>query len=68
MKVEEVGNATGNAVRQFAGHAVFGNLGQKTAHPVVQFVSDVALHCRWECGETGAFGQFVRIFRKKHTQ
>ncbi len=42
VKVENVGNAAGDAVGQFAGHAVFRNFRQAFSHPVVQFAGDLA--------------------------
>ena len=68
VEVEDVGDAAGNAVGQFAGHGVFGNLGQVLAHPLVQFAGDVAAHRLRQRGETGAFSQFVGVLRKVDAQ
>ena len=68
VKVVDIRNPAGNAIGQFAGHAVFGNRGQMLADPLAQFASDVAAQRFRQCGEAGAFGQLVRILRKKHAQ
>ena len=68
MKVVDVSNAAGNAVGQFAGHAVFRDVWNPLGDAVVQFARDVAAHCCRQRGEAGAFRQFARVFRKVQTQ
>ena len=66
MEVENVGNAAGNAVGQFAGHAVFRNFRKELSHPIVELARNVAADRFRQRGETGRFGQFAREFRKEH--
>ena len=68
VEVEDVRNAAGNAVGQFAGHGVFGDIRDALADPVVQFPGNVAAHRLRQRSEAGTLGQFVRVFRKVQAQ
>ena len=42
--------------------------GRRLPDALVQFAGDVAAHRLRQRGETGAFGQFARVFGKVHAQ
>ena len=67
MEVVDIGNPTGDAVGQFAGHAVFRDLRQVLRHPVVHLAGYVPADCFRQRGETGTAGQFPGVFREIHT-
>src|SRR5207302_4244827 len=51
VEVEDVGNASGNAVREFAGHGVFCDFGKMLADSVMEFAKYVAPQILRESGE-----------------
>ena len=68
MEVEDVGDAAGNTIGQFAGHAVLGDLGEQLLDPRVQLASDIAAHRLRQRGEGGGFFQFAGVLREVHAQ
>ena len=52
VEVVDVRDASGNAVGQFAGHAVFRDFGEMLANPVVQFAGNVAADRFRQSGES----------------
>jgi hypothetical protein len=47
-KVEDVGNTSGDAVGQFAGHRVLCNFREELPHAIAEFTRNVAANIFWQ--------------------
>ena len=66
VEVVNVRNTAGEAVGQFAGHAVFGDFRKQFRDPFPQLTADIRLHGLGQLGERRAFVQLLRVLRKVH--